>query len=469
MASQSRPPVQIFFFPFVGGGHLIPMIDLSRLFASHGAASVILTIPNDAAVFHKSIQRDQESGLRIHLHTLNPPPDSAALHTTDMSAPPLTDTSCLQEPLHDLLLSRRPDCIIIDTFHRWAAEVIDATGIPRIVFNGNCCFSRCCHHILETHLPHNKVESDSEPFLLPGLPDKIELCRSQLPISLRNGIEFPGKSKKSEQNSFGMVINSFYALEPAYVDYYRNVTGKKAWIVGPVSLYNRNQEDKAERGQKSAIDKHSCLNWLDSQKPNSVLYVSFGSLVRMSSVQIYELACGLEASGKSFIWAVGKILEIEENKKCFPDGFEERIWSSKQGLIIKGWAPQLLILEHESVGGFMTHCGWNSTLECVCAGVPMITWPLSAEQFYNEKLVTEVLKIGLSVGSEEWASWNMERKVVVGREKVEAAVRRLMGDGEVEEMRRRAKDLAAEGRRAVEVGGSSFSDVDALIDEIFNS
>ncbi|XP_073027337.1 LOW QUALITY PROTEIN: abscisate beta-glucosyltransferase-like [Primulina eburnea] len=473
MASQSirRQRVHIFFFPFVGGGHFIPMIDLSRLFASHGATSVILTIPNDAAVFQNSIQRDQESGLQIHLHTLQLPPDSAVLKTTDMSAPPLTDTSCLQEPLHNLLLSRRPDCIITDTFHRWAADVIDVTGVPRIIFNGNCCFSRCCDHVLETQLPHNKVESDSEPFLLPGRPDKIKLCRSQLPIFLRNGIEFPGKSKKSEQNSFGQVINSFYALEPAYVDYYRNVTGKKTWMVGPVSLYNRNQEDKAERGQPSAIDKYSCLNWLDSHKPNSVLYVSFGSLARMSSVQIYELASGLEASGKSFIWVVGKILGIEENgeaKKHFPDGFEERISSSKRGLIIKGWAPQLLILEHESVGGFMTHCGWNSTLEAVCAGVPMITWPLSAEQFYNEKLVAEVLKIGLRVGSEEWASWNMERKVVVGREKVEAAVRRLMGDdgGEVVEMRRRAKGLAVEGRRAVEEGGSSFSDMDALIKEI---
>ncbi|KAL2460270.1 UDP-glycosyltransferase 73B4 [Abeliophyllum distichum] len=460
------PTVNIFFFPFVGGGHLIPMIDLARLFASHGVKATIITIPNEATVFQKSIDRDQQSGLDINFHVLQLPPDTS-LQTVDMSAPPMTDTSILQEPLKQLLIQRRPDCIVTDTFHRWVADVIDAIGIPRIIFNGNCCFARCCDENIKRFSPHTEVASDTELFVMPDLPDKIELTRSQLPIFVRTGTEFPGKSTRAEQNSFGQVVNSFYALEPAYVDYFRNVIGKKAWLVGPVSLCNRNLQDKAARGQKASIDENSCLNWLDSKKPNSVLYVSFGSLARLSPTQLYEIALGLESAGHPFVWVVGKILDDKGKENCFPDGFEERILNSKMGLIIKGWAPQLLILEHESVGGFMTHCGWNSTLEGVCAGVPMITWPLSAEQFYNEKLVTEVLKIGIQVGSEEWASWNMERKTVVAKEKVEAAVVRLMGAGdEVMEMKRRAKVLAEEAKRAVEADGSSFNDVDALINEI---
>ncbi|KAK9287555.1 hypothetical protein L1049_015976 [Liquidambar formosana] len=140
---------------------------------------------------------------------------------------------------------------------------------------------------------------------------------------------------------------------------------------------------------------------------------------------------------------------------------------SKKGLIIRGWAPQLLILEHAAVGGFMTHCGWNSTIEGVSAGVPMITWPLSAEQFYNEKLITDVLRIGLRVGSVEWASWNSERKVSARREKVTEVVERLMGGGdEAVEMRKRAKELGEKAKRAVEKGGSSYSDADALIEEL---
>lgn len=384
-----------------------------------------------------------------------------------MSAPPFTDTSVLQQPLVDILRRCRPDCVVTDTFHRWAADAVDGVGIPRVIFNGNCCFARCCEDRVKRDWPHEKVGSDSEPFALEGLPDRIELTRSQLPVFVRTRTEFPGKSMRAEQNSFGQVVNSFYELEPAYVEYYRNQMGKKAWLIGPVSLCNRNVADKAERGQKAAIDERSCLNWLNSKKPNSVLFVSFGSLARMHPTQLIELAHGLEASNCFFIWAVGKILESENEENWLPDGFEQRMIESNRGLIIKGWAPQLLILEHMAVGGFMTHCGWNSTLESVCAGVKMITWPLSAEQFYNEKLVTDVLKIGVRVGSVEWASWNMERKMVVGRDKVEAAVKKLMGGGkEAEMMTRRTKELAEKAKSAVEEGGSSWNDVEALIGEL---
>ncbi|GMN37681.1 hypothetical protein TIFTF001_007025 [Ficus carica] len=132
-------------------------------------------------------------------------------------------------------------------------------------------------------------------------------------------------------------------------------------------------------------------------------------------------------------------------------------------LIIRGWAPQVLILEHEAVGGFVTHCGWNSTLEAVFAGVPMVTWPVFAEQFYNEKLVTQMLRIGVEAGAQKW-----ERLVgdFVKKEALEKAVSRIMGGEEVEGMRARAKTLAEMVSMAIEQGGSSSSDLDALIEEV---
>lgn len=347
------------------------------------------------------------------------------------------------------------------------ADIVDDVGIPRIIFNGSSCFAGCCQDSIQKYSPHTKVGSDSDPFILPGLPDKVELTVLKLPVFIRTGNEFFGKSARSEQNSFGQIVNSFYELEPAYVDHYKNVMGKKAWFVGPVCLCNKNLEDKLERGQKADIDQDSCLSWLDSKELNSVVYISFGSLARMSCAQIHEIACGLEASGHNFIWAIGKISDDDNKASMFPDGFEEIMEKKKIGLIIKGWAPQLLILEHEAVGGFLTHCGWNSTLEAVCTGVPMITWPLSADQFNNENLVTEILKIGVRVGSEEWGSWNSERKVVIGRKKVEDAVRRMMNGGEEGmEIRRRVKELAEKARKAVERSGSSFNDAYALIEEL---
>ncbi|KAF7126802.1 hypothetical protein RHSIM_Rhsim11G0163800 [Rhododendron simsii] len=150
-----------------------------------------------------------------------------------MSAPPFTDTSVLQQPLVDILRRCSPDCVVTDTFHRWAADAVDGVGIPRVIFNGNCCFARCCEDSVKRDWPHKKVGSDSEPFALEGLPDRIELTRSQLPVFVRTRTEFPGKSMRAEQNSFGQVVNSFYELEPAYVEYYRNQMGKKAWLIGP--------------------------------------------------------------------------------------------------------------------------------------------------------------------------------------------------------------------------------------------
>ncbi|XWS68055.1 hypothetical protein CRYUN_Cryun04dG0057500 [Craigia yunnanensis] len=120
------------------------------------------------------------------------------------------------------------------------------------------------------------------------------------------------------------------------------------------------------------------------------------------------------------------------------------------GLIIRGWAPQMLILDHEAVGGFVTHCGWNSTLEGVTYGVPMVTWPLSAEQFFNEKFVTDVLKIGIVVGIQQSVKLLGD---LVKRETIQKAVEEIMVGDRAGEMRKKAKALGEMAKRAVEKGG----------------
>lgn len=182
------------------------------------------------------------------------------------------------------------------------------------------------------------------------------------------------------------------------------------------------------------------------------------------TAQLQEIANALESSGQEFIWVARNKANDEEGVDHFPAGFEAR--TEGRGLVMKGWAPQVQILEHEAVGGFVTHCGWNSLLEGVVAGVPMVTWPLSAEQFSNEKLVTDMLGMGIPVGADEWAKRGEERVAPIKSEKIERAVVQLMVGEEGERMRNRARELGDVAKRAVQKGGSSDIDFNSLIQEI---
>eukprot|EP01018_Ginkgo_biloba_P007284 Gb_20806 [translate_table: standard] len=237
---------------------------------------------------------------------------------------------------------------------------------------------------------------------------------------------------------------------------------KPVWAIGPVSLCNAKGKEMSERGKAASIEEAKCLQWLDSQSPRSVVYVSFGSHPHISDKQIHEIALGLEASQQPFIWVMRDYsLENTHDERCkFPEEFEERTLK-KRGVIIRGWAPQLLILSHPSVGGFITHCGWNSTLESICAGVPMITWPLFAEQHLNAKMVIEILRIGLPIPSCESNDY-----MLVGWECIKRAVLELLVEEKGRGARCRAIELGEAAQRALKKGGSSYKRIDALIQQM---
>ncbi|KAF3679647.1 UDP-glycosyltransferase 73C4 [Capsicum annuum] len=247
-------------------------------------------------------------------------------------------------------------------------------------------------------------------------------------------------NKQSQDLARGTLINTFEELESWYVDAYKKVV-KKVCCVGPLSLCNKEIDEMVDRGNKASIDEHICLNWLDSMEPKSVIYVCFGSLCNISFLQMKEIGLGLESSNVAFIWIIrGLDFTLEVEKWLRDVNFEERV--KGRGMIIKGWAPQVMILSHPSVGGFLTHCGWNSTLEGISSGVPMITFPMFAEQFYNEKFIVNVLKTGVRVGVEVSNDpWNEEKNgVPVNKDRIKKAIDQLMDKGfESEERRKRAK------------------------------
>lgn len=269
------------------------------------------------------------------------------------------------------------------------------------------------------------------------------------------------------RKSYGAVFNSFYGLEGAYEEHYKNAFGTKCWSLGPVSLWaNQDGSNKAERGDTKVEGDSGLFKWLNSKKENSVLYLSFGSMNKFPSSQLIEIAHALEASNCDFIWVVRK--SNDKEGEDFIEEFEKRVKESNKGYLIWGWAPQLLILENKAIGGIVTSCGWNTIVESVNAGLPMVTWPLFAEQFFHEKLVVEVLKIGVSLGVRKWKNWNeFDTKDIVKREDIAKAIGLAMTNGkEVEEMRLRAKALSDDGKKAILAGGSSNANLIQIIEEL---
>lgn len=253
--------------------------------------------------------------------------------------------------------------------------------------------------------------------------------------------------------SAGIIVNSFDSLEPRILEVVSDglcvLDGPTSPIfcIGPLIASNN----------QSGGEVHQCLKWLDKQPSKSVVFLCFGSLGLFSKDQLKEIAVGLERSGQRFLWVVRSPPTQDQSKyfspqpdpdldSLLPDGFLDR--TKERGLVVKQWAPQVAVLGHEAVAGFVTHCGWNSVLESVCAGVPMVAWPLYAEQRFNKIMLVEELKLALPMNEAEEGG-------LVSLAEVEKRVRELVESEEGKSVRERVMAKKEEAVLATSEGGSS--------------
>nr|XP_019702963.1 UDP-glycosyltransferase 73D1-like [Elaeis guineensis] len=289
---RDDPKLHFVLVPLMAQGHTIPMIDMARLLASRGVHVSVITTPVNAARIKTVIERVKASLLSIEFVPL-PFPCSAVglpkgcenidtLPSKDHLQSFLDACALLREPLILHLKEQRlnPSCIISDVWHTWTGDVAQEFRIPRFAFNGFGGFSLLCRHIILTNELHKKTSDEMEVIVMPGFPHHLELLKAQMPGSFGGqGMEKFAEELKADQQRFdGMLVNSFDDLEALYIESFQKAIGKKVWTIGPMSLYNKDVADMAARGNLASIDENHCLRWLDSMKPNSVIYVSFGSI-----------------------------------------------------------------------------------------------------------------------------------------------------------------------------------------------
>ncbi|GMN61697.1 hypothetical protein TIFTF001_030779 [Ficus carica] len=459
MASTSTG-AHVLVYPYPSSGHIIPLLDLTRRLLTRGLTVTLLVTPTDLPLLQPLTSAHSPPSLQ----TLAIPTPDFPLSTPNRLIVGIKTMREHHEPaLIQWFQSHGSSVVAIvsDFFLGWTRDLAERVGVKRIVFSPSGACGQSLSFALWRDLPKinggDKPDDVDSPVEFPGLPNSPIYPWWQIPQLYRNGEEgdaiweFYRGVNLANIASWGFVFNSYSKLEGIYLDHVKKVVGHdRVWAAGPLLPDRR---DTSDRGGPNSMPRHEIMTWLDSRNDDSVVYVCFGSRVTLTSVQAEVLTTALEQSGVHFVLSVR--VSDDQVRNVIRNGYEERV--SDKGLVIRGWAPQVAILGHRAVGTFLTHCGWNSVMEGLSAGIVMLTWPMASDQFTNAKLVVDHLGAGIRVGE--------GTRVIPEPDEL---ARVLVGSLEPSGLERvRAKEMSDAAKEAVE-GGSSEKDLDELVKSLMS-
>lgn len=446
---------------YASAEHLNSMLVLATFIAKHHPSipiTILSSADHSAAV---SVSAAPSITYR-RLPTVVIPPNSITNPVEAFFEIPRLQNPTLSVALEEISQKSRIRAFVIDFFCNSAFEVSTSLNIPTYFYVSSGAAGVCVFLYFPTIDETIATDlGDLHDFLdIPGCPTIHSSDLPQLTFFRRSNVfKHMLETSKNMEKSCGILTNAFDALEFRAKEALANGLcvpngpTPPVYLVGPLV---------AGGNAKTGGGEHECLRWLDRQPSKSVIFLCFGRRGLFSGKQLKEMALALERSGHRFLWSVRnppeKLAPADEPdlNELLPEGFLAR--THDRGFVVKTWAPQKEVLSHDAVGGFVTHCGRTSILEAVANGMPMIGWPLYAEQRMNRVFMVDELKVALPLEEEEDG--------FVTAAELEKRIRELMGSKTGRDVRHRIAEIKVSATAAMQEKGSSVLALHNFIDSL---
>ncbi|XVF61611.1 hypothetical protein PTKIN_Ptkin08bG0144400 [Pterospermum kingtungense] len=460
--------------PYPSQGHVSPLMQLAKLLHPRGFHITFVNTEHNHKRLIRSKGPDSVKGLPdFQFETIPdglPPSDRDA--TQDV--PALSDSTrknCLA-PFLELVakLNSSPHvptvtCIVSDGVMSFAIKAAEVLGIPEVQFWTASACSFMGYLQFTELIKRGIIPFQNENFLTDGtletpidwIPGMSNICLRDIPSFIRANnpddimFDFMGSEAQNCLKAPAIIFNTFDEFEHEVLE---AIAAKfpRIYTTGPLPLLSRHMPDHSPtKSINSSLWKEdtNCIQWLNRREPNSVVYVNYGSVTVMSEQHLKEFAWGLANCKHPFLWIVRPDVVMGDSA-VLPEEFFEEI---KDRGLITSWCSQCQVLSHPSVGVFLTHCGWNSIMEAICTGVPVICWPFFADQQTNCRYACTTWGIGMEVDHD------------VKRENIEFLVKEMMEGKKGKKMKEKALEWKKKAEAATDVGGSSYNNFDIFVKE----
>ncbi|KAJ1397327.1 UDP-glycosyltransferase family, conserved site [Sesbania bispinosa] len=463
----SESPIQVLMVSYPAQGHINPLLRLAKCLAAKGSFVIFVTTENAGKSMRTANNITDKSATPVGDGFLMfeffedglADDDPIRVSLSDYSAQlELVGKQYVSQMIKNQAESNKPiSCIINNPFIPWVSDVATEHGIPSALLWVQSCAVFTTYYNYFHKLV--RFPSDAEPYVDVQLPFTV-LKYNEIPDFLHPFSPFPFlgtlilEQFKNLSKPFCVLVDTYEELEHDYINYMSKFVPIRP--VGPLFKNPKAIATSDIRGDFMKSD--DCIEWLNSRPTSSVVYISFGTIVYLPQEQVNEIAYGLLNSKLSFLWVLKpppKVVGLQAH--VLPEGFLEE--TSERGKVVQ-WSPQEQVLAHPSVACFMTHCGWNSSMEAITLGVPMLTFPAWGDQVTNAKFLVDVFGVGIRLG------YSQAEKKIVNRDEVKRCLLEATVGPKAEELKQNALKWKKAAEIAVAVGGSSDKNLDAFVEDI---